>query len=376
MKTTGALIRQAGSPWSVEEIEIGEPRRGEVKVAMECSALCESDHNLAAGTIPMGTPPVLGGHEGAGVVVAVGEGVTGLAVGDHVVTSFLPSCGECGPCQAGLPNRCESGGNAGGLLGGASIADGSHRITTADGRPVAPMALVGTFAPYVVAHQNSLIKIDPSIPFEVASLVGCMLTTGYGAAVHAEGVSPGEDIAVIGIGIVGAAAISGAVVSGAEQIFAVDSSAERRELALKLGATHAYSTVAEALAEVGTRTGGHLCAHVIATGDPAEARDWMKLTAKGGTCVFTGMGDLSDHDSELRIPVAELLQKNLRSSIFGGGNPRHDIAELLALYKLGDLPLGDVETVEYRLEDINEGFADLRNDHLRRGFVRFTDADR
>jgi S-(hydroxymethyl)glutathione dehydrogenase/alcohol dehydrogenase len=160
MRTKGALVWGLDEPWSIEEIEIGDPRRGEVKVQMETAGLCHSDHHLATGDIPMATGPILGGHEGAGVVVEVGPGVENLAVGDHVVMSFIPSCGTCRACQTGLRNLCDLGM---GLLAGASVSDGSFRIQTR-GHDVIAMSLLGTFAPYVVAHHTSVVKVDPPFP--------------------------------------------------------------------------------------------------------------------------------------------------------------------------------------------------------------------
>ena len=203
MKTKGALIREFNQPWAIEEIEIGDPAKNEVKIQMEASGMCHSDHHLVTGGIPMFGFPVLGGHEGAGIVTEIGEGVENVAVGDHVVLSFIPSCGKCPSCQAGLRNLCDLGA---GLLAGVAISDGTHRIHTADGMPVFPMTLLGTFSPYMVVHESSVVKIDPSIPFEVACLVGCGVTTGYGSATHTAQIKPGEDVAVVGVGGVGMAA--------------------------------------------------------------------------------------------------------------------------------------------------------------------------
>lgn len=196
MKTKGALIWEFNQPWSVEDIEIGDPVKDEVKIQMEAAGMCRSDNHLVTGGIPMAGFPVLGGHEGAGVVTEVGPGVDDIAPGDHVVLSFIPSCGRCPTCQAGLRNLCDLGA---GLLAGAAVSDGTFRIQ-ARGQNVYPMTLLGTFSPYMVVHRSSVVKIDPAIPFEVAALVGCGVTTGYGSAVRTADVRPGDDVAIVGLG--------------------------------------------------------------------------------------------------------------------------------------------------------------------------------
>ena len=375
MKTKGALVWDFGQPWSIEEIEIGDPRKGEVKVALETAGLCHSDHHLMTGDIPMADFPILGGHEGAGVIVEVGPDTDGLEVGDHVVMSFIPSCGSCPACQTGLRNLCDLGM---GLLAGASVSDGSFRVQT-KGRNVIPMSLLGTFSPYVVVHRTSVVKIDPSIPFEVACLVGCGVTTGYGSAVRSANVRPGDDVAVIGIGGVGTAAIQGAAIAGARRIFAVDPVEWKREQALKFGASEAYPDVATALAGVAETTGGRMCRKVIVTvgrADGHEVESWMQLTAKGGTCVLTAMGNVIDSDTTLNLAGLTLLQKSLQGSLFGGGNPQFDIPELLTLYQLGALNLDDMVTREYRLEQINDAYRDMLEGRNIRGVIRYTEADR
>lgn len=375
MKTKGALVWDFGQPWSIEEIEIGDPRKGEVKVALETAGLCHSDHHLMTGDIPMADFPILGGHEGAGVIVEVGPDTEGLEVGDHVVMSFIPSCGSCPACQTGLRNLCDLGM---GLLAGASVSDGSFRVQT-KGRNVIPMSLLGTFSPYVVVHRTSVVKIDPSIPFEVACMVGCGVTTGYGSAVRSANVRPGDDVAVIGIGGVGTAAIQGAAIAGARRIFAVDPVEWKREQALKFGASEAYPDVATALAGVAETTGGRMCRKVIVTvgrADGHEVESWMQLTAKGGTCVLTAMGNVIDSDTTLNLAGLTLLQKSLQGSLFGGGNPQFDIPELLTLYQLGALNLDDMVTREYRLEQINDAYRDMLEGRNIRGVIRYTEADR
>ncbi|WP_019927466.1 NDMA-dependent alcohol dehydrogenase [Nocardia sp. BMG111209] len=375
MKSKGALIWEFDQPWQIEEIEIGDPRRHEVKVQLEAAGMCHSDHHLVTGGIPMAGFPVLGGHEGAGVVVEIGEGVEDIVVGDHVVLSFIPSCGKCPSCQAGMRNLCDLGAL---LLAGTSVSDGTHRVR-ARGQDVFPMTLLGTFAPYTVVHESSVVKIDPSIPFEVACLVGCGVTTGYGSAVRSAGVRPGEDVAIIGLGGVGISALQGAVHAGARHIFAVDPVPWKREQALKFGATHAFTTIEEATGAAAEITAGGMAKKVIVTVGHARGEDvdtWLGLTAKGGTCVVTAMGSLMDNQATLNLSMLTLMQKNLQGTIFGGGNPHYDIPHLLSMYQVGKLNLDDMVTRQYPLEKINDGYRDMLEGRNIRGIIRYTDADR
>src|ERR1700743_3868299 len=236
MKTRGALVWGFNQSWSVEEIEIGDPRAGEVKVRMEAAGLCHSEHHVVTGAIPMSSFPMFGGHEVALVVIEVGEGVDDFQVGDHVAASFIPSCGKCPSCRIGERNLCDVGM---GLMAGTAVSDGTFLVQTR-GQNVYPYALLGTFAPFIVVHQTSLVKIDPAIPFEVAALVSCGVTTGFGSATRAAEVRPGDDVVVVGIGGVGTAAVLGGVHCGAHRIFAVDPVEWKRDQAVKFGATHAY----------------------------------------------------------------------------------------------------------------------------------------
>ena len=375
MRTKGALIWDFNQPWSVEEIEIGEPRRGEVKVQMEAAGLCHSDHHVVTGDIPMAAFPMLGGHEGAGIVVEVGEGVEDFAVGAHVAASFIPSCGKCPSCQAGERNLCDLGM---GLMAGTAVSDGTFRIQ-ANGQNVYPYALLGTFSPYMVVHQTSLVKIDHSIPFEAAALVSCGVTTGFGSATRAAEVQPGDDVAIVGLGGVGIAALLGAVICGARHIFAVDPVEWKRDQALKFGATHVYADIDTALMAIAELTVGRMARKVIVTVGRSNGKDlekYMSVTSKGGICVMTAMGSVVDTDATLNLSLLTLLQKRLQGTIFGGGNPQRDIPLLLSMYQAGRLNLDDMVTRRYSLEQINEGYQDMLEGRNIRGVIRYTDADR
>lgn len=375
MKTKGAILWGLNEPWSVEEIELGDPRGGEVQIRMEAAGMCHSDHHIVTGGMPMPRFPVMGGHEGSGVVTKVGPEVKTLKEGDHVVLSFIPSCGHCPSCSAGHQNLCDLGM---GLLTGESISDGSFRIQ-ARGENVIPMCLLGTFSPYMTVHETSAVKIDESIPFEVAALVGCGVTTGWGSATNVAQVAPGDTVAIVGVGGVGMAALQGAVVSGARYVIAIDPVEFKREQAIKFGATHVFASMEEAIVPVMELTWGRMAEKVIITVgemngslvDPA-----MTLTAKTGTCVVTAMGPMGDMDVKLNLFLMCMLEKTIKGNVFGGSNPRNEIPLLLNLYKSGQLNLDDMITNTYSLEQVNEGYQDMLNGKNIRGVIKFTDADR
>jgi S-(hydroxymethyl)glutathione dehydrogenase/alcohol dehydrogenase len=375
LKTKGAILWGVGEEWSVEEIEVGDPREGEVTVELAASGLCHSDEHLVTGGTPVAFYPVIGGHEGSGVVTKVGPNVTGLKEGDHVVTAFIPACGQCPPCSAGMQNLCDLGAN---LLAGTSISDGSYRIS-ARGKDVIPMCLLGTFSPYMTVHQASVVKIEPDIPLDVAALVGCGVTTGWGSATKVADVRPGEDVVVMGAGGVGMNAVQGAAAAGAKRVVVVDPVASKREWAMGLGATHAFSSIEEATAPLNEMTWGRMAHKTIITVGDIQGEDVqaaLGVTGKGGRVVVTGMGNAANVDVKLSLFELTLLQKDLQGAIFGGLAPRKAIPELLSLYQEGQLKLDELVTTRYRLEDINQGYQDMRDGKNIRGMIEYTAADR
>ena len=374
MKTKGAILWGINQPWSVEEIEVGDPQAGEVMVELAASGLCHSDEHLVTGGTPI-EMPVLGGHEGAGVVIKVGAGVTGLKEGDHVVTAFIPACGQCPPCSNGHQNLCDLGAA---LLGGKAISDGTNRVT-AKGKGVQTMCLLGTFSPYITVHQASVVKIEPDIPLAVAALVGCGVTTGWGSATKVADVRPGENVVVMGAGGVGMNAVQGAAAAGAKRVMVIDPVEAKREWAMEFGATHTYASAEEAMVGVNELTWGRMAEKVIITvGDiqGENIQEALSLTGKGGRTVVTGMGHAANMDVKLSLFELTLLQKDLQGAIFGGSNPRAEIPALLSLYQEGQLKLDGLVTKTYALEDINQGYQDMRDGKNIRGMVLYTDADR
>ena len=375
MKTKGAILWGVNEEWSIEEIELGDPKEGEVQVQLAASGLCHSDEHLVTGGTPVAFYPVIGGHEGSGVVTKVGPGVTGLQEGDHVVTAFIPACGQCPPCSKGMQNLCDLGAT---LLAGTAISDGSYRVQ-ARGQDVVPMCLLGTFSPFITVHQASVVKIEPDIPLDIAALVGCGVTTGWGSATRVADVRPGENVVIMGAGGVGMNAVQGAAAAGAKRVMVIEPVARKREWAMDLGATHVFESAEEATEKVNELTWGRMADKTIITVGDIQGEDIqaaLTLTGKGGRTVVTGMGNAANTDVKLSLFELTLLQKDLQGAIFGGLAPRVAIPELLSLYQEGQLKLDDLVTTRYSLEDINQGYQDMRDGKNIRGMVVYTDADR
>jgi S-(hydroxymethyl)glutathione dehydrogenase/alcohol dehydrogenase len=373
VKTKGALLWELNSPFSVDEIDLGDPVDDEVQIQVHAAGMCHSDYHLTTGATPIGLP-ALGGHEGAGVITKVGNNVTGLAEGDHVILAFIPACGACPPCRKGHRSLCDRGAV---LLGGKAIADGTSRIH-AGSHEVSAMNLLGTFAPYMTVHQDSVVKIDPDVPFESAAIMGCALPTGFGSATNVAEIAPGETALIVGVGGIGMSALQGAVLSGARHVIAIDPVAFKREAAIKFGATHVYPSMAEAIAPVVDLTYGLMADKTIITvgemrGEMIE--EAMTLTAKTGTCVVTGMGSMADADVKLNLFLFTMLQKTLKGNIFGGGSSHIETPRLVGLYRSGLLKVDEMVTNTYTLEDINSGYQDMLDGNNIRGVIRFTEAD-
>lgn len=369
MQARAAVLWGLNEEWKVEDVELDDPQPDEVLVRMSAAGLCHSDEHIVTGDIPMALPGV-GGHEGAGVVEMVGDRVSSVKPGDHVVMSFIPSCGRCTPCASGLQNLCDLGQY---LMLGTPISNGVHRMRV-NGQGLAPMSLVGCFASHQVLHEASVIKIDPELSLEKAALVSCGVTTGWGSAVHTARVRPGDVVVVVGIGGIGANAVQGARMAGARWIIAVDPIEMKREASKTFGATHTAKDLYEAFSLVNDMTQGQLADAAIITTGVAYGdliAPTMSLVKKGGAVVVTAIGPFSQGQVTLSLFELTLWQKELRGSLFGGGNPRADIPKLLSLYKEGSLLLDELITKTYSLDEINDGYRDLRDGKNVRGVLVF-----
>ncbi|HEY2702551.1 MAG TPA: NDMA-dependent alcohol dehydrogenase [Candidatus Dormibacteraeota bacterium] len=368
MKMEAAVLWGLNQPWSVEEVELDGPSEGEVLVRLASSGLCHSDEHLVTGDIPIPFP-VVGGHEGAGVVEEVGPNVREVARGDHVVLSFLPACGRCTWCASGHSNLCDLGAN---IILGPQL-DGTCRFH-ARGEDVGQMCLLGTFSPYTVVPAASLVKIDDDIPLRVASLVGCGVTTGFGTAVNSAGVRPGDTVVVMGIGGVGANAVQGARCAGAQHIIALDPVPFKREKAEELGATHTAADYDEAWAIVSELTRGQLAQSCLITTDVAEGayiRQALSLVGKRGRVVVTSVAHPEDTTADMSLFELTMYEKEVRGALFGSSNAQVEIPRILNLYRQGQVKLDELVTTTYALRDINQGYEDMRSGRNIRGMITY-----
>jgi S-(hydroxymethyl)glutathione dehydrogenase/alcohol dehydrogenase len=369
MKTKAAILWETNTPWSVEEIELDPPGPGEVLVKMAASGLCHSDEHLVTGDLPFELP-IIGGHEGAGVVQEVGTGVSWLAPGDHVVFGFIPSCGRCVSCSTGHQNLCDLGALMG---GGRQITDGSSRHH-AQGKDLGLMCILGTFSHHTVVNEASCIKIDDDVPLDRACLLGCGVVTGWGSAVYAAEVKPGDTVAVVGCGGIGSNAIQGARLAGAKRIIAIDPVEFKREKAMEFGATHTAASMTEALPLINELTWGTMANKVIMTmgvGSGAVIGEALALAAKRGRVVVTNIHPAMEASASMSLLDVTLMEKQIVGSLFGSGNPRADIPKLIGLYREGQVDLDSLVTNTYTLDGVNDGYEAMREGTAIRSVMKF-----
>ncbi|MGH3321040.1 MAG: NDMA-dependent alcohol dehydrogenase [Streptosporangiaceae bacterium] len=370
MRTQAAVLWEPGSDWKIETIELDPPWRSEVLVRLVASGLCHSEDHHAVGDVPF-EAPMVGGHEGAGVVEAVGPAVTTVAVGDHVVFSSIPSCGRCPSCSVGRHNLCDLGEF---IARGRQILDHTARHHVGD-IDLSIACFIGCYARHTVVNELSTIPVDQALPLERVCIIGCCVPTGWGSAVYTGGVGIGDDVAVIGVGGLGAAAVQGARQAGARRIFAVDPIGWKREKARDFGATHAAAGVREAFEIVREATYGGMCDQVVLTmgvGRGDVMADVMALVGKRGRAVVTNIHPAAEVDVRLSMLDLTHFEKQIVGSIFGSVNSRRDIPRLIEYYKNGLLDLDGMITREYSLNDINQGYQDLKSGRNIRGVLRMS----
>ena len=373
MKTRAAILRERNTPWSVEEIELDPPKAGEVLVKMVASGLCHSDEHVLTGDLAGASPepPMIGGHEGSGVVLEVGEGVREVEPGDHVVFGFIPACGKCEWCARGRSNLCN---DAAGLGVGAQISDGTFRHHSHDGHDLALMCLLGTFAEHTVVNEASCVKIDKDWPLDKACLLGCGVVTGWGSAVNTADVRPGDYVAVVGIGGIGINAVQGAKMAGARVVAAIDPVEFKREMSMEFGSTHTYSSIAEATADLSGATwdrGYDKVIMAMGTGDGDVLGEAFWMAGKGSKIVVTNIHPVTEGSMAIPGLFLSAFEKQVVGSWFGSANMRRDIPRLMELYLQGQLNLDDLITRTYTLDQINEGYEAMRNGENIRGVLMF-----
>jgi alcohol dehydrogenase len=374
MKMQAAVLRETGRarpfaasrPLEIEEVDIQGPAAGQVLVQVASAGLCHSDLSAIAGSRPRALPAVAG-HEGAGVVVEVGQGVFDLTVGDQVVMVFVNACGLCEYCAVGRPNLCQSSWAS---RAEGALSDGSRRLT-AGGRPLHHWSGISSFAEYAVVARSSLVRIQPDVPLLDAAVLGCAVITGVGSVLNTAQVRAGDSVAVTGLGGVGLSAIMGARVAGASTIIAVDMVPEKRALALELGATHAIDgRDADVASQVRDITGGGVQHSFEMAGVPAATASAYAMVRRGGQLV---VASLPHPGAVLEIPLASHVgeEKRVVGGYMGSAVATRDIARYAELYRQGRLPIDRLRSAVLPLDEINTGFDRLADGRAVRDIVGF-----
>jgi len=360
------VCREWNKPPVVETVEVESPRRNEVMVKIGACGVCHSDLSATNGTIPL-PPPLVLGHEAAGTVAEVGEGVTDIAVGDTIVVSWIPMCGKCRYCIEGRPALCDMAAKA-----TVTLPDGTHRFKDKDGKPLNHMAGTGVMAEYATLHRDNVIKIDPSIGIDKAAIVGCAVMTGVGAALNTVHVEPGSSCVVYGAGGVGLNAIQGCAVAGARQIIAVDMADKKLEFARQFGATHVVNpnTDGDAVKKVRELTEGGADYAFECIGLGATITQAWESVRKGGTAVVVGVSKPTETVT-LGAFMMPFQEKRLVGSMYGSARPAIDFPRLLDLYKGGRLKLDELVTATYSIDQAQQAFEDLVAGVNARGVIVF-----
>lgn len=367
MKTNAAVLYEYGKPLIVEELDLEGPKPGEVLVEYKAAGICHSDLSILTGKFAMPPIPCVAGHEGAGVVVEVGAGVTRVKPGDHVLAIWVPSCGQCYYCIRHQPYLCVQRDRA---RTGVMI-DGTTRLKKGKLSIVSMMG-VGTFSNHNVLSEKSVLPMDKDISFEAAAVTGCAVVTGVGAVLNTAKVEPGSSVAVVGIGGVGLNVIQGALLANATTIIAIDLLDNKLELARQFGATHTINPGKENLQEkINSITGGigvDYSFEVIGT--PKTSQMAFDIIRRGGAAVMVGIAGAQD-TIPLPLPQISGMEKRVLGCYYGSANLLADLKTLLDLYKNGRIKVMELITTHYPLKEINKGFEDLKSGGNARGVIRY-----
>jgi S-(hydroxymethyl)glutathione dehydrogenase/alcohol dehydrogenase len=364
MRIRAAVLERSGGRLRVEELELAPPRPGEVLVRLGASGVCHSDLNAIDGTSETRCPAVLG-HEGAGLVEAVGTGVSGVREGDRVALSWTPSCGRCEECVRDLPHLCATAWPA---MASGGLLDGTTRLSRPGGEPVYHYSFLSTFAEACVVPAGCCVPIPADTPFAVAALVGCAVATGVGAVWRTAGVRPGDRVCVLGCGGVGLSALMAAVAVGAEPVIAVDPVPAKLAAARELGAsaTVVWAGGPEETAEaVRAASSGGVDYAIEATGRPEAMLAAFLCTRPRGAAVLVG---IPRADSVLPLPALSIprLERRVLGSIYGSSRPERDFPRILDLYRSGRLPLERLISHRLPLDEVERGFALMQRGHALR----------
>lgn len=366
MKVRAAVVEDVGGKILVKELDLQTPKAGEVLVKIKACGVCHSDWHLVTGETKHPLPAGLG-HEGAGTIEQLGEGVDSLHVGDHVALSWAPYCGECFYCQRGQVNLCAAYVEP---IWAGTMLDGTTRFTD-NGKPVYHYCGLACFAEYVVVPAMCCVPMPTKLPLEVAAVIGCAVTTGIGSVINTAKVQPGSSVAVFGAGGVGLSTIMGAKVAGATTIIAIDPLESRLEAAKDLGATHVVAAGPGATEEIRRLTEGRGADYVFeAIGNPMVQEQCLEAARPGGEVIFSGLSPMGS-STNLSGAVLVRQEKTVKGSYYGSANPPIDFAQYAEWYQTGDLPLDQMISHRYTLDEINEAFADMLSGKVRRGVVVF-----
>lgn len=361
-KAKAVVYRELGKPVSVEEVEVLSPGPTEVMIKVAACGVCHSDLSATNGTIPAPVNTVLG-HEAAGTIVEVGENVTGLAVGDPVGVSWIPMCGQCRFCLMGRPALCDRSAKL-----NHRMTDGTTRLRDSHGKELNHLLSTAVMAEYATLDRTSVIKLEPGIPMECAALVGCAVTTGVGAVVNTAKVEPGAVVAVIGAGGVGLNAVQGAVLAGARAVIAIDTAAEKLELAKTFGATHVINAANEDVVDRVRKGAGSPDYVFDCVGLGATIQQAFSMLRKGGTAVVVGIAASSE---KVTLPAAHFpfTERTLTGSMYGSTRPRVDFPKFVSLYKAKRLKLDELVSQRYAIDDAQRAFEDMKKN--ARGVIVF-----
>ena len=366
MRIQAAVVRETNQ-LTIETIHLDAPAAHEALIRIQAAGVCHSDLHTYRGEL-RSVPPIVLGHEGAGIVETIGPGVTSVKVGDRVLINWLPACNHCYSCLEGRPNLCT---RFPATTFQSLMPDGTTRHRTEDGLALKPYLSSATMADYAVIHEDGLILLPDDVPFDVAAITGCAVMTGVGAVLNTADVAPGSSAAVIGCGGVGLSALLGCVLAGCDPIVAVDVVDSKLEFARTLGATHTVNAAAvDALKQLRALTQNGPDYAFDSVGSAATINQALQAVRPGGTAVIMGLHG-TQQDVSISAAVLILANKRLLGSFAGSARPKVDLPKLLSLYQAGKLDLDALISRRYRLPDLQQAFTDMENGEIARGVIMF-----